>query len=72
MKTEDVIDYFGSQHEAARKLGISQPSISNWDVYPPDARQLQIEKLTKKKLKAEPGCLDRIINPAKAATKEVA
>lgn len=63
MRTKDVIEYFGSQREAARKLGLSQPSISNWGEYPPDARQLHIEKVTRKKLKAEPGCLERLITP---------
>ena len=66
MKTSEVIEFYGSQTEAAQELGISQPSISNWGEYPPDARQLQLEKLTKKKLKAEPGCFDRLIGLADA------
>ena len=66
MKTADVIEFYGSQRSAAKALNLSQPSISNWGEFPPDARQLQIEKVTRKKLKAEPGCLDRILNPAKS------
>jgi hypothetical protein len=69
MTTDDVIKFFGSQRLAATAMGLAQPSISNWGDYPPDIRQLQLERLTKRKLKAEPGCLDRILslNTRKAA-----
>jgi hypothetical protein len=62
MKTQDVIHHFGTQVATAEALGMAQSSIAGWGEYPPDARQLQIEKLTRKKLKAEPGCLERLLN----------
>ena len=61
MKTSDVIGHYKTQTAAAKALGIDQSSVSGWDEFPPDARQLQIERLTKGVLKAEPGCLDRVI-----------
>lgn len=66
MKTADVIEFFGSQAAAAKAIGIAQPSIAKWGTYPPDVRQVQIERLTKKKLLAEPGCMIRLMTaPAK-------
>lgn len=70
MRKEEAINHYGSQSALARALGIAQASVAGWSDYPPDARQLQIQKLTRGKLKAEPGCLDRLLNPtpkAKAA-----
>ena len=66
MKTSEVIEFFGSQRQAAKAIGVAQPSISGWGEFPPDMRQVQIERLTKKKLLAEPGCLIRLMTaPAK-------
>ena len=66
MKTADVIEFFGTQAAAAKAIGIAQPSIAKWGAYPPDVRQVQIERLTKKKLLAEPGCMIRLMTaPAK-------
>lgn len=56
MKTDAVINYYGSQHKAASALGLRQPSVANWGEYPPELRQLQIEALTRGALKAEPEC----------------
>lgn len=50
----------------ARALGISQPSVSNWDEQLPPLRQLEIENLTGGKLRAGPEC-DKYRVPAKAA-----
>lgn len=55
MLKKDVVDYFGSQYAVARALNIKQPSVANWPDIVPPLRQLQIENLTKGKLKAEPG-----------------
>ena len=68
MKTSDVISYFDSQHGVARALGISQPSVANWGEYPPDGKQLLIERLTQGALRAEPGCLDRLIGADRIPT----
>jgi DNA-binding transcriptional regulator YdaS (Cro superfamily) len=54
MRTEDVIRYYRTQKAAADALGIRQSSVAEWGDYPPAARQLQIQKVTRGKLKAEP------------------
>ena len=61
MKTADVTAFYDTQTAAAKALGIDQSSISGWGEYPPDKRQIQIERVTKGALKAEPGCFDRLI-----------
>lgn len=53
MKTQDVIDFFGSREKVAEALGIeSVSSISHWKEHVPLLRQYQIEVLTKGALKA--------------------
>lgn len=64
MRTKDVISHFGSQAAVARALGIAQPSVANWPETPPPLRQLQIERLTGGKLRADPKILAA---PARAA-----
>lgn len=55
MKTQDVIDFFGSRKKAAEKLGIKTVSaFSHWGDSVPELRQYQIQVLTKNKLKADP------------------
>lgn len=63
MRTADVIAHFKTQKAVANALGISQPSVATWGEYPPDARQLQLQRVTKSALKAEPGCRQRLLNP---------
>ena len=54
MKTQDVIDFFGSRKKAAEKLGIENVSaFSHWGDSVPELRQYQIQVLTKNKLKAD-------------------
>lgn len=67
MRTADVVAHFGSQKATAKALGIKQPSVAIWGEFPPDARQVQIEKVTRGRLKAEPGCLDRVLGMDKVA-----
>lgn len=69
MRTEQVIAYFKSQEATAKALGIKQPSVSDWGDYPPDLRQLQLERITKGKLKAEPGCKERALGLATPTEK---
>ena len=57
----------GTQDDLAAKLGIKQPSIANWGEFPPPIRQLQIQRLSRGRLKAEPGVLSPLKAPAKAA-----
>lgn len=57
MKTADAIEHFGGTQTAlAEALGLKQPSIAGWGEYPPAMRQMQIERATKGRLKAEPDC----------------
>ena len=54
MTTDDAVKWAGgTQVGLASRLGIKQPSVAEWGKYPPALRQLQIEKLSRKKLKAE-------------------
>jgi len=69
MKTVEAITFYGTQTKLAEALGMGQSTISEWPEYPPSARQLQIERITIGALKAEPGCLDRVLGMDKL-TKE--
>jgi DNA-binding transcriptional regulator YdaS (Cro superfamily) len=56
MTYDQLIAHFGSQHKAAIRLGLTQPSVAAWrkaDKIPP-LRQLQYQKATRGKLKADP------------------
>jgi DNA-binding transcriptional regulator YdaS (Cro superfamily) len=57
MTTQDAISHYGSQQKLATALGIKQPTVSGWGTYPPAIRQIQLERLTRGRLKAEPGLL---------------
>lgn len=70
MKTSEVIRYYQTQTAAAAALGIDQSSVSGWGEYPPDRRQLQLERLTAGALTAEPGCLERVLGIASGKTTE--
>lgn len=52
MTKDEAIKHFGSVGAVAAALGIKQPSVSDWGEIPP-YRQLQLEILTKGKLKAD-------------------
>jgi DNA-binding transcriptional regulator YdaS (Cro superfamily) len=57
MTTYQAVRYYGTQMKLANALGIRQGSVSVWGEYPPALRQLQLQQITKGKLKAEPGLL---------------
>jgi DNA-binding transcriptional regulator YdaS (Cro superfamily) len=57
MTTQEAVSHYGSQQKLATALGIKQPTVSGWGVYPPAIRQIQLERLTRGRLKAEPGLL---------------
>jgi hypothetical protein len=59
MKTKEAVDYFKGTGLLAEALGLTPAAVSQWGEYPPDKRQLQIARISS--LKAEPGCLDRVI-----------
>ncbi len=54
MTKQEAIAHFGTQWKLATALGMSQGSIAQWREFPPELRQLQIEKVTGGALKAEP------------------
>ena len=60
MTPKQVIDYFGTQANAASALGINQASIAKWVKTGciPSLRQLQLESFTGD-LKADPMILPR-------------
>lgn len=67
MRKQEAIEFYGSQTALARAIGIAQASVAGWGEYPPDARQLQLQRITKGKLKAERGCRERLLGlPVKA------
>lgn len=53
MNYEQVIEFFGSQAEAARQLGVAQPSVWGWKNGIPLERQIDVEIKTGGKLKAD-------------------
>lgn len=67
MRTQDAIAYAKNAKNLAELLDLTASSISQWGEFPPDARQLQIERVTLGALKAEPGCLDRVLKIEKKA-----
>lgn len=54
MTKQDAVSFYGSQRSLAEALGITQPTVAEWGEYPPPLRQIQLEMLTRKKLRAEP------------------
>lgn len=54
MRLSDALSHFGTQQKLANALGMSQGSISSWDREKiPLARALQVEKLTKGRLRVD-------------------
>lgn len=68
MNKTDAIKFFGTQVKLAAALGMTQHAVSGWGEYPPPLRQLQIEKVTNKALKAEQSIL-RVSSIGKAIVK---
>ena len=54
VKKADVINYFGSAAELARKLNISEAAVSQWGNTIPQGRAYHIEVVTGGELKADP------------------
>lgn len=56
MTTKDALDHYGGDvRTLAAALGIWHSAVYQWGEYPPALRQLQLEKITKGALVAEPG-----------------
>lgn len=70
MRTAEVIAHFKTQTAVAKRLGIRQASVAEWGEFPPDLRQLQLERITRNTLKAEPECKARLFGiPSKAPAR---
>ncbi len=65
MNKSEVVKFFGSQAATAAALGIKQPSVAVWTKKIPALRQIQIERITGGKLRADPRCFEPL--PIKAA-----
>jgi DNA-binding XRE family transcriptional regulator len=53
MTRKDIIRYYGSQAEAARRLGCKPQTIIDWELTGvPEGRQYQVELATRGKLRA--------------------
>lgn len=57
MTKAEAVTHFKTQQGVADALGIAQSTVAEWGIYPPPLRQLQLQQVTKGKLKAEPGLL---------------
>lgn len=53
MTKTQAIEYYGSASSLARALKVTRQSISSWSEEIPLLRQMQLEKLTRGRLKAE-------------------
>jgi hypothetical protein len=60
MTYEQLLDFYQTQTGIARAFGIAPASVAEWkERGVPPLRQLQAERLTKKKLRAEPNVFSR-------------
>ena len=53
MHKSEAVSYFGTQKKLADALGIKQGSVSGWKDLVPIGRALQLEKLTRRRLKVD-------------------
>lgn len=62
MTPQDIISYFGSQAEAAKKLGCTRAIVSFWEKKNrvPVKTQLLIEVKTRRKLKADVSAIAKV------------
>jgi len=54
MLKADVIKFFGTAYKVAKALGIDPPIVYRWGEIVPPLRQLQLEHVTRGRLKADP------------------
>ncbi len=61
MDYDELISHFGSQVAASAKLGVTQPTLSNWKARGriPELQQLRIQHITRGRLKAAPDILGK-------------
>ncbi|WP_081946978.1 Cro/CI family transcriptional regulator [Candidatus Francisella endociliophora] len=53
MNIQEVLNYFGNQNKLALALGVTRAAVGRWvkDGEIPPKRQIQIQRLTKSKIK---------------------
>ena len=56
MNKTAAIEFFGTQTAVAEALGIGQSSVAEWEEEIPALRQIQLERASRGKLKADPSC----------------
>jgi DNA-binding transcriptional regulator YdaS (Cro superfamily) len=54
MQKSVVINYFGNQTKVARKLNISDASVSEWGEIIPEKQALRLERITNGALQYDP------------------
>lgn len=54
MKTADAIAFFGSRYRIAMLLGVRPPAVYRWKEFVPPLRQLQLERISRGELTADP------------------
>ena len=67
MTTQQAIAYYGSQTRLADALGIAQSTVAEWGEYPPGLRQIQLERITRARLRAEKNVFEKKPRRRKAA-----
>lgn len=69
MKTKAALKHFGGNTALTKLLNLSTGAVSQWGEYPPEFRQLQLEKISEGALKAEPSITPKLTkkNSAKVA-----
>lgn len=62
MRKSEALAYFnGNVSALARAAGVDQSTIYGWGEFPPDKRQVRLERVTNGELKAEPECEARLL-----------
>lgn len=69
MRTKDVISHYGNAGRASKALGLSHAAVYRWGEYPPAIRQLQVERATNGKLRAEPEIKLSVAEPLKPSAE---
>ena len=67
MKLEEAREYFGSYAKLADAVGVSRSAVHQWEGVIPEPRQLQLHKLTKGALRADPAILAKYREILRAA-----
>jgi DNA-binding transcriptional regulator YdaS (Cro superfamily) len=59
MTKDDAIAFFGSQTALAEAVGLTRQAVNQWPEEVPPLRQIQLERLTRRKLKAADDIFER-------------